>query len=72
MVRVHAGYGRDTRTDVYRDRRREVWDDRGGPATLRNYRGRFVDTVSRGYNRTTGERTGTTAAGSGTDLPSGC
>ncbi|MGQ5638983.1 MULTISPECIES: lamin tail domain-containing protein [unclassified Streptomyces] len=51
MVRVHAGYGRDTRTDVYRDRRREVWDDRGGPATLRNYRGRFVDTVSRGYNR---------------------
>ncbi|MGW7529054.1 lamin tail domain-containing protein [Streptomyces sp. NPDC054783] len=24
-VRVHTGYGRDTRTDLYQDRRHEVW-----------------------------------------------
>ncbi|MFG3206531.1 hypothetical protein [Streptomyces sp. NPDC048192] len=37
-VRVHTGYGRDPRTDVYQDRGREVWDDRGDTATLRNDR----------------------------------
>ncbi|MGW7821803.1 lamin tail domain-containing protein [Streptomyces puniciscabiei] len=47
-VRVHTGYGRDTRTDVYQDRRREVWEDHGDTATLRNDRGRFVDAVSWG------------------------
>jgi hypothetical protein len=50
-VRVHTGYGRDTRTDVYQDRRREVWDDRGDTATLRNDHGRFIDAVSWGYDR---------------------
>ncbi|MFD8389904.1 lamin tail domain-containing protein [Streptomyces sp. NPDC059680] len=50
-VRVHTGFGRDTRTDVYQDRRREVWDDRGDTATLRNDDGRFVDAVSWGHDR---------------------
>ncbi|MEU2931041.1 lamin tail domain-containing protein [Streptomyces sp. NPDC007251] len=45
-VRVHTGYGRDTGTDLFQDRRREVWDDRGDTATLRNDRDRFADAVS--------------------------
>ncbi|MER6569811.1 lamin tail domain-containing protein [Streptomyces sp. NPDC001093] len=47
-VRVHTGYGRDTRTDVYQDRRREMWENDGDTATLRNERGRIVDAVSWG------------------------
>ncbi|MEU2930783.1 lamin tail domain-containing protein [Streptomyces sp. NPDC007251] len=50
-VRVHTGHGHDTRTDLYQDRRREVWDDRGDTATLRNDHGRFVDAVSWGHDR---------------------
>ncbi|MER6076070.1 lamin tail domain-containing protein [Streptomyces sp. NPDC001817] len=50
-VRVHTGYGRDTRTDVYQDRRREMWESDGDTATLRNDRGRFVDAVSWGGDR---------------------
>ncbi|MGC4982237.1 lamin tail domain-containing protein [Streptomyces sp. DT193] len=47
-VRVHTGYGRDTSRDLFQDRRNEVWDNRSDEATLRNDRGRFVDSVSWG------------------------
>ncbi|MFJ8110332.1 lamin tail domain-containing protein [Streptomyces sp. NPDC096132] len=55
-VRVHTGEGRDSRGDVYQDRRREVWDDRHDTATLRNDRGRFVDDESWGFRRHGGDR----------------
>ncbi|WEP00103.1 lamin tail domain-containing protein [Streptomyces sp. FXJ1.172] len=47
-VRVHTGVGKDTRTDLYQDRRMRVWDRNADIATLRNDRGRVVDTVSWG------------------------
>ncbi|WP_326608179.1 lamin tail domain-containing protein [Streptomyces sp. NBC_01799] len=43
-VRIHTGIGRDTRTDFYQDRRNYVWDNRSDTATLRDDRGRTVDT----------------------------
>ncbi|GHE12037.1 hypothetical protein GCM10010339_73940 [Streptomyces alanosinicus] len=43
MVRIHTGYGRDTSADLHQGRRREVRDDHGDTATLRNACGRFVD-----------------------------
>ncbi|MEU7059022.1 lamin tail domain-containing protein [Streptomyces sp. NPDC046197] len=45
-VRVHSGFGRDTATDLYQDRRTPVWDRRSDTATLRNDHDRFVDAVS--------------------------
>ncbi|WP_234317265.1 lamin tail domain-containing protein [Streptomyces sp. NRRL WC-3744] len=50
-VRVHTGIGRDSRRDVYQDRRAYVWDNHSDTATLRNHRDRFVDEVSWGYDR---------------------
>ncbi|MFI6607849.1 lamin tail domain-containing protein [Streptomyces poriferorum] len=47
-VRVHTGVGRDTRTDLYQDRRHYVWDNYSDTATLRDDRGRTVDTESWG------------------------
>ncbi|MEV4680130.1 lamin tail domain-containing protein [Streptomyces kurssanovii] len=47
-VRVHTGSGRDTRTDLYQDRRHSVWDERSDKATLRDHRGHTVDTESWG------------------------
>ncbi|MEU3857837.1 lamin tail domain-containing protein [Streptomyces sp. NPDC028722] len=47
-VRVHTGFGRDNRNDLYQDRRQSVWGDDYDTATLRNDRGRFVDAVSWG------------------------
>ncbi|MCX4818976.1 lamin tail domain-containing protein [Streptomyces sp. NBC_01142] len=47
-VRIHTGVGRDTRTDLYQDRRHYVWDNRSDKATLRNDRGRTVDTETWG------------------------
>ncbi|MGW1882470.1 lamin tail domain-containing protein [Streptomyces sp. NPDC001970] len=51
-VRVHTGFGRDTRHDVYQDSRNQVWNKRDS-ATLRDGRGRVVDTLSwgRGHDR---------------------
>ncbi|MBJ6640264.1 lamin tail domain-containing protein [Streptomyces sp. DHE7-1] len=49
-VRVHTGYGHDTRSDVFQDRNRSVWD-RSDTATLRNDHGRFVDDASWGRDR---------------------
>ncbi|MEU5214168.1 lamin tail domain-containing protein [Streptomyces sp. NPDC020742] len=48
QVRVHTGIGRDTRTDVYQDRRVYVWDNDGDTATLRNDHRRIVDSKSWG------------------------
>ncbi|MFI9810494.1 lamin tail domain-containing protein [Streptomyces sp. NPDC052301] len=47
-VRVHTGVGRDTRTDLYQDRRAYVWRNDADTATLRNDEGRFVDDFSWG------------------------
>ncbi|MFI6084366.1 lamin tail domain-containing protein [Streptomyces sp. NPDC051217] len=45
-VRVHTGEGRDTRADVYQDSRRYIWSNTRDTATLRNDRGRTIDTES--------------------------
>ncbi|HET6860631.1 MAG TPA: lamin tail domain-containing protein [Streptomyces sp.] len=47
-VKVHTGIGHDSRHDVYQDRRDYVWDNRSDKATLRNDRGRVIDTESWG------------------------
>ncbi|NUK10445.1 lamin tail domain-containing protein [Streptomyces lunaelactis] len=47
-VRIHTGVGRDTRTDLYQGRRTYVWDNRSDTATLRDDRGRVIDTESWG------------------------
>ncbi|MFD6969589.1 lamin tail domain-containing protein [Streptomyces sp. NPDC059949] len=39
--------GRDTRRDVYQDRRHQIWDQRDTP-TLRDNRGNVIDTESWG------------------------
>ncbi|MFG2298393.1 lamin tail domain-containing protein [Streptomyces sp. NPDC048603] len=50
-VRIHTGHGRDTRTDLFQDRNDHVWDNRSDTATLRNDRGRTIDTKSWGRHR---------------------
>ncbi len=50
-VRVHTGQGRDTRRDVFQDRRTAVWGNYADKATLRDNRGRTVDTRSWGNHR---------------------
>ncbi|MFK0098044.1 lamin tail domain-containing protein [Streptomyces sp. NPDC091040] len=47
-VRVHTGVGRDTRHDVYQDRRSYVWDN-SDTATLRDAHGHKVDSTSWGH-----------------------
>jgi hypothetical protein len=49
-VRVHTGQGRDTRIDVYQDRRNHVWDNRSDTATLRNDHDRLIDDEPWGRN----------------------
>ncbi|MBP5910763.1 lamin tail domain-containing protein [Streptomyces sp. LBUM 1478] len=49
-VRIHTGHGRDTDTDLYQDSRRYVWDNRSDTATLRNDRGRYIDSDSWGHH----------------------
>ncbi|MFF3562617.1 lamin tail domain-containing protein [Streptomyces sp. NPDC002574] len=49
-VRVHTGQGRDSRFDVFQDRRKGVWDNRD-MATLRNDHGRVVDSKEWGGRR---------------------
>ncbi|MGW5060474.1 lamin tail domain-containing protein, partial [Streptomyces sp. NPDC004096] len=36
-------------TDLYQDRRNYAWDNHTDTATLRNDRGRIIDTTSWGY-----------------------
>ncbi|MFF7189611.1 lamin tail domain-containing protein [Streptomyces sp. NPDC008222] len=50
-VRIHTGIGRDTRTDLFQDRRAYVWNNDSDTATLRNQRGRTIDTVAWGRHR---------------------
>ncbi|ARE79456.1 hypothetical protein B6R96_36130 (plasmid) [Streptomyces sp. Sge12] len=50
-IRIHTGNGRDTRTDLFQDRRDYVWDNRSDTAILRDDRGRTVDTESWGRRR---------------------
>ncbi|MET8168899.1 lamin tail domain-containing protein [Streptomyces sp. NPDC005329] len=50
-VRVHTGVGRDTRTDLFQDRRAYVWNNDHDTATLRNDHGRLVDDQSWGHRR---------------------
>ncbi|GAA2639795.1 lamin tail domain-containing protein [Streptomyces spororaveus] len=50
-IRIHTGNGRDTRTDLFQDRRNYVWDNGSDTATLRDDRGRTVDTESWGRRR---------------------
>ncbi|KPI23489.1 Intermediate filament domain protein [Actinobacteria bacterium OV450] len=47
-IRIHTGAGRDSRTDLFQNRRDYVWDNRADTATLRDDRGRTVDTESWG------------------------
>ncbi|MGW2936616.1 lamin tail domain-containing protein [Streptomyces sp. NPDC001156] len=49
--RIHTGIGRDTRTDLYQDRRAYAWNNDSDTATLRNERGRTIDTASCGRRR---------------------
>lgn len=53
--------GRDTRTDLYKDRRHYVWNNDHDTATLRNDHGRFVDDYSWGRDRD--QRAATATAG---------
>ncbi|MGW7137099.1 lamin tail domain-containing protein [Streptomyces xanthophaeus] len=46
-VRIHTGQGRDTRQDLYQDRRHQIWDERD-TATLRDNRGNVIDTQAWG------------------------
>lgn len=50
-VRVHTGVGRDTRSDVFQDRRRYFLDNHSDRAVLNNDRGRTVDVESWGRGR---------------------
>ncbi|MFJ3205960.1 lamin tail domain-containing protein [Streptomyces sp. NPDC086989] len=47
-IRIHTGTGRNTRTDLFQNRRDYVWDNRADTATLRDDRGRTIDTESWG------------------------
>ncbi|MEU9417407.1 lamin tail domain-containing protein [Streptomyces sp. NPDC048272] len=50
-IRVHTGTGRDSRTDVFQGKREYIWGNRADTATLRDDRGRTVDTDSWGRRR---------------------
>ncbi|MFI6060968.1 lamin tail domain-containing protein [Streptomyces sp. NPDC051286] len=50
-VRVHTGRGYDTRQDVYQGSRDYIWSNYADKATLRDNRGRTVDTHSWDYRR---------------------
>ncbi|MGW1864594.1 lamin tail domain-containing protein [Streptomyces mauvecolor] len=45
-VKVHTGKGRDTRRDVYQDRRDYAWDYHAGTATLRDEHQCTIDAKS--------------------------
>jgi hypothetical protein len=50
-VRIHTGEGRDTRADLFQERRNYVWDNGSDTAILRNDRDRFIDDASWGNDR---------------------
>ncbi|MEU1458444.1 lamin tail domain-containing protein [Streptomyces avermitilis] len=55
-VRIHTGQGRDTRTDLFQDRRAYVWNNDHDTATLRNDRDRIIDEDSWGGHHHRGSR----------------
>ncbi|MGW3285663.1 lamin tail domain-containing protein [Streptomyces sp. NPDC001002] len=57
-VRVHSGEGRDSRRDLFQDRRNYVWDNDRGTVTLRNDRNRLVDDFSWGRHQGGGHQGG--------------
>ncbi|MFD9502617.1 lamin tail domain-containing protein [Streptomyces sp. NPDC060035] len=63
-VRVHTGVGRDSRHDVYQDRRHYIWDD-SDTATLRDNRGHKVDSESWGRHHGGGNHGGGNHHGGG-------
>ncbi|MEU6805688.1 lamin tail domain-containing protein [Streptomyces neyagawaensis] len=50
-VRIHTGFGRDTASDLFQGSRHHVWGNYSDTATLRNDRGRFIDSESWGHHR---------------------
>lgn len=52
-VRVHTGEGRDSDSDLCRDRLNYVWDSCSDTATLRNDHDRFIGDASWGGTATT-------------------
>ncbi|WP_055716103.1 lamin tail domain-containing protein [Streptomyces torulosus] len=50
-VRIHTGFGRDTASDLFQGSRHQIWGNRSDTATLRNDRGRFIDSESWGHHR---------------------
>ncbi|WP_329191741.1 MULTISPECIES: hypothetical protein [unclassified Streptomyces] len=47
-IHIHTGTGRDTRTDLFQYRRDCIRDNHADTTTLRDGRGRMVDTESWG------------------------
>ncbi|MFI6006334.1 lamin tail domain-containing protein [Streptomyces sp. NPDC051366] len=47
-IRIHTGIGHNTRTDLFQNHRDYIWDNHADTATLRDDRGRTVDTESWG------------------------
>ncbi|MGW6687713.1 lamin tail domain-containing protein [Streptomyces sp. NPDC054961] len=47
-IRIRTGAGRDNRTDLFQGKRDHIGDNRADTATLRDDRGRTVDTASWG------------------------
>jgi hypothetical protein len=47
-VRIHTGIGRDTRTDLFQDRRHYAWDNHSDTAILRNDHCSTIDIASWG------------------------
>ncbi|MGW8778890.1 lamin tail domain-containing protein [Streptomyces sp. NPDC055796] len=47
-IRIHTGTGHNTRTDLFQNSRDYIWGNQGDTATLRDDRGRTVDTESWG------------------------
>ena len=45
-VKIHTGRGRDTRANVFQDRRWYVWNNTGDRATLRKANGLWRDSCS--------------------------
>ncbi|MCC0093246.1 lamin tail domain-containing protein [Streptomyces flavotricini] len=50
-IRIHTGTGHNTRTDLFQNSREYIWGNNGDTATLRDDRGRTVDTESWGRRR---------------------
>ncbi|RPK29376.1 hypothetical protein EES37_34690 [Streptomyces sp. ADI91-18] len=50
-IRIHTGSGHNTRIDLFQNGREYIWGNNGDTATLRDDRGRTVDTETWGRRR---------------------